>query len=56
MNWLLNQLATPSTHNAIAAVFAAATPYIPQPWGMIATAFFAALGIVVPEPGENPHV
>ncbi|HUZ74912.1 MAG TPA: hypothetical protein VMU87_18150 [Stellaceae bacterium] len=47
--WLGSRLAEPSTHAAVAAVIAAATPFIPQPYGMIAAAFFGALGFATKE-------
>lgn len=47
--WIIARLAEPSTHAAIAAVLAALTPLIPQPYGMIASAVFAALGFTMKE-------
>ena len=47
--WLTARLAEPSTHAALAAVIAALTPLIPQPYGMIASAIFAALGFTMKE-------
>lgn len=53
MNWLIKQITSPSTHNALAAFSASITPLIPPPYGVAATAFFALLGVLIPEPGEN---
>lgn len=55
VNWLGNQIATPSTHLALAIIAQgiSAAGLIPSPWGLVATSVFAALGIVVPEAGET---
>ena len=47
--WFIARLAEPSTHAAIAGCLAALTPIIPQPWGMVAAAVFAALGFGLSE-------
>ena len=54
--WFATQLASPSTHNALAVVAGVLTQQaiLPPPYGLIATGVFAALGILVPEQGEKP--
>lgn len=49
LSWLWARLNEPSTHAALAAVVAAAIPFIPMPFGPIAVAVFGALGIVTSE-------
>lgn len=53
LNWIAARLQEPSTHAAIAAMLAAATPFIPQPYGTIAAAVFAALGFALKENKSN---
>jgi len=53
-SWIVTQLASPSTHNAIAVAATALQSLIPPPWNIIAPLFFAFLGVVIPEQGEKP--
>jgi len=45
--WAGARLAEPSTHAAITGVIAAFMPLIPQPYGLVAAAFFGALGFAI---------
>ena len=51
--YVVQQLATPSTHLAIAAFAAAMVPVLPHNWGLIAAGVFGLLGIAIPEAGEK---
>ena len=53
MNWLITQLESPSTHNALAALSSALIPILPPNVGLIATGVFAILATIIPEHGET---